>query len=150
MKGLGEGRSNQTLANPKSQWWMEEAGGVNSFLSSGSPKDGLPEVWSRRLATRFRLLPLLSALRRSAGSGGGDAPPSTPHFVPVATFFCGPPRILLSRVARVRGQGVRSEVSTMGLLEKSVREGWALWMGLFPEKKVPPPFYGFLIAGWIN
>ena len=85
---MGEGRSNQTLANPKSQWCMEEAGGVNSFLSSGSPKDGLPEVWSRRLATCFGSCSLVPAFKTvGLAKGGWRCIPSTPHFVPMATFW---------------------------------------------------------------
>ena len=88
------------------------------FLSSGRPKELLPEG-SRRLATCFRLLSLGAACT----DRGGDASLVRHTSFPISQCFFLAPLVLACRSARVRGQGVRSEVSTMGLLEKSVQEG---------------------------
>ena len=87
------------------------------FLSSGRPNELLPEG-SRRLATCFRLLPLGAACT----VWGGDASLVRHTSFPISRSVFGP-LVLFARLLGVRGQGVRSEVSTMGLLEKSVQEG---------------------------
>jgi len=94
------------------------------FLSSGRPKELLPEG-SRRLATCFRLLLPGARLQEVSAwlKGGGDASLVRHTSFPISRSVFWPPSCSLARMLGVRGQGVRSEVSTMGLLEKSVQEG---------------------------
>jgi hypothetical protein len=53
-------------------------------------------------------------------------------------FFSGPPLPWFDRSVRRLGRGERSEVSTMGLLEKSVQGVGGEWMALPLTKRLSP------------